>query len=543
MQTASLPLAAFTVSLAAETDFAGWREAARRLALNGVEPRDVAWVVDAFKSLDETTPSPSRLCLDTSPPLREGDDGSQAERPSSTPSGGEAPSEARRRGGVGVGQAKGSLSQLDGSETPQLNVPRAFVERAEAVICHSDPERFALLYRLLWRLKDEPKLMEVASDPDIRRFEAMEKAVGRDMHKMRAFVRFRRIETDDGERFVAWFEPAHFIVERNAEFFVRRFTGMRWTILTPRASADWDGKRLAIGPGGSRADAPAEDATEQLWLTYFESIFNPARLKVHAMRKEMPKKYWRNLPEAPLIPDLIAGADKAAKEMIARMPTQPAAHHAKVQARHWPAQDSPPHEDDGDYRSIAEAREAAEGCRRCPLWRDATQTVFGEGPENAEVVFVGEQPGDQEDIAGKPFVGPAGKVFDAILDEAGIARQKTYVTNAVKHFKFEPRGKRRIHSKPSAGEIKACRWWVDHELSLLKPKLAVALGATAIQSLLGKALPVTKARGRVIERDDGLRVFITIHPSFILRIRDQADKEAERERFLQDMKAVKKLMG
>ena len=160
-----------------------------------------------------------------------------------------------------------------------------------------------------------------------------------------------------------------------------------------------------------------------------------------------------------------------------------------------------------------------------------------------EVVFVGEQPGDQEDIAGKPFVGPAGKVFDAILEEAGIDRLKVYVTNAVKHFKFEPRGKRRIHSKPNAGEIQACRWWLDKELALIKPDLVVALGATAAQSLLGKAVPITKMRGEVIEREDGLRVFLTIHPSFILRIREREDKEAERQRFLEDMKAVKKADG
>ena len=198
---------------------------------------------------------------------------------------------------------------------------------------------------------------------------------------------------------------------------------------------------------------------------------------------------------------------------------------------------------DEDSASIASLREAAKSCRRCPLWRDATQTVFGEGPDNAKVVFVGEQPGDQEDLAGKPFVGPAGKVFDAILDDAGVDRQKVYVTNAVKHFKFEPRGKRRIHSKPNAGEVQACRWWLDQEFELIKPHLAVALGATAALSLLGKATPVMKMRGQVIEREDGLRVFITIHPSFILRIREPADKEAERERFLHDMKQVKRLMA
>ncbi|WP_246800770.1 UdgX family uracil-DNA binding protein [Mesorhizobium amorphae] len=177
------------------------------------------------------------------------------------------------------------------------------------------------------------------------------------------------------------------------------------------------------------------------------------------------------------------------------------------------------------------------------MWRDATQTVFGEGPEGAEVIFVGEQPCDQEDLAGKPFVGPAGKMFDAILNDAGVDRQKIYVTNAVKHFKFEPRGKRRIRSKPNAGEVQACRWWLDREIGLTKPDIFVALGATAAQSLLGKAVPVTKMRGEVIERDDGLRVFITIHPSFILRIREAADKEAERRRFLQDMKQVKRLMA
>ncbi|MBZ9922862.1 UdgX family uracil-DNA binding protein, partial [Mesorhizobium sp. BR1-1-7] len=338
-----------------------------------------------------------------------------------------------------------------------------------------------------WRLRTEPKLLAIASDPDIRRLETMEKAVRRDSHKMHAFVRFRKIGDGDEEHYVAWFEPDHYIVERNADFFVRRFTGMHWTILTPYASADWDGERLAIGPGAVKGDAPAQDDTEALWRTYFENIFNPARLKVKAMQKEMPKKYWRNLPEASLIPDLIAGADKAAIAMIARMPTAPAPHHAKIQARHWPKRQPAGLPEDGDAKTIAELREAAKGCRRCPLWRDATQTVFGEGPDGAKVIFVGEQPGDQEDLAGAPFVGPAGRVLDAILDDAGVDRQKVYVTNAVKHFKFEPRGKRRIHSKPNAGEVQACRWWLDQEFGLIKPNLAVALGATAALSLLGKA--------------------------------------------------------
>ncbi|WP_407067699.1 UdgX family uracil-DNA binding protein [Mesorhizobium sp. CU2] len=483
---AQLDLAIHLVRLDSETDFAGWRDAARRLATNDIPPEDVAWQV-GFE-----------------------DDVRNSDLPAAKP-------DAR------------------------LVVPRDFIERAETAICHCDLERFGFLYRLLWRLRTEPKLLSIATDPDIRRLEAMEKAVRRDIHKMRAFVRFRRIGEGADERYVAWFEPEHFIVERNADFFVRRFTGMRWTILAPHASADWDGERLAIGPGAAKRDAPAEDDAEALWQTYFENIFNPARLKVKAMQKEMPKKYWRNLPEASLIPDLIAGADKAASAMIARMPTTPAPHHAKVQAKHWPTPQTADADETAD--TIPELREVAKGCHRCPLWRDATQTVFGEGPENADVVFVGEQPGDQEDLAGKPFVGPAGKVFDAILGDAAIDRRKVYVTNAVKHFKFEPRGKRRIHSKPNAGEIQACRWWLDKELELIKPNLVVALGATAAQSLLGRAVPITRMRGDMVEREDGLRVFLTIHPSFILRIREQADKEAERERFLQDMRKVRELMG
>lgn len=193
-------------------------------------------------------------------------------------------------------------------------------------------------------------------------------------------------------------------------------------------------------------------------------------------------------------------------------------------------------------KGLNAVREDAEDCTRCDLYRNATQTVFGEGRRSAKAVFVGEQPGDREDIEGRPFVGPAGRLFDAILEEAGIERTKTYVTNAVKHFKFEPRGKRRIHSKPNAGEIRACRWWLEQELTLIAPRIVVALGATAARSLTGKAVAVRKLRGRVVESIEGAPVFITVHPSSLLRIRDTADKAAERERFLEDMKAVRKLI-
>jgi uracil-DNA glycosylase family protein len=179
----------------------------------------------------------------------------------------------------------------------------------------------------------------------------------------------------------------------------------------------------------------------------------------------------------------------------------------------------------------------------CPLWRNATHTVFGEGPQKAAILFVSEQPGDQEDIAGKPCVGPAGKVFGAVLDEAAIDRKKTYVTNAMKHFKFEAREKRRIHSKPQCWRNPGLPLVARKELALTRPSLIVALGATAAQSLLGKAVPITNMRGQIIEREDGLRVFLTVHPSFILRIRISREREAERNRFLRDMQAVKDLVA
>lgn len=229
--------------------------------------------------------------------------------------------------------------------------------------------------------------------------------------------------------------------------------------------------------------------------------------------------------------------------MVARTSVSPTPRGPKADKQNWPVREPDRADVLPDDASLEEVREAADGCRRCPLWRDATQTVFGEGPERSAVLFVGEQPGDQEDLAGKPFVGPAGRIFNAIIDEAGIDRLKTYVTNAVKHFKFEPRGKRRIHSKPNAGEVQACRWWLDKELKLVRPRLAVALGATAALGLLGKAVPVTRMRGQVVERADGLKVFVTVHPSYLLRIRDPADKKAERARFLKDMQAVRRLVA
>jgi uracil-DNA glycosylase len=194
-------------------------------------------------------------------------------------------------------------------------------------------------------------------------------------------------------------------------------------------------------------------------------------------------------------------------------------------------------------RNLRKLREAAAGCRACDLWKTGTQTVFGEGSTSAEVVFVGEQPGDKEDLAGKPFVGPAGRVLDEGLAAAGIERRLAYVTNAVKHFKWQARGKRRIHQKPNSSELAACRPWLDAELDAVKPKVLVALGATAAQSLLGRAFRVTKERGRPVESDLAPYVVATVHPSSILRQSTDEERAAAMKTFVADLQVVAKLLA
>lgn len=182
----------------------------------------------------------------------------------------------------------------------------------------------------------------------------------------------------------------------------------------------------------------------------------------------------------------------------------------------------------------------ARGCTRCDLYKHAIQTVFGEGPLDAAIVFVGEQPGDQEDLAGRPFVGPAGAVFDEALEKAGIDRSTVYVTNAVKHFKFIQRGKRRIHNKPGAGQIEACHWWLDQERELIQPKLTVALGATAARSLVGKIVTIGKVRGGPLTLADGSECWVTVHPSSLLRIPDPEGRREARAMFVRDLKLIKR---
>jgi DNA polymerase len=403
-----------------------------------------------------------------------------------------------------------------GPAAPVVRASRPFVELARSAVCHSDPGRFDLLYRLLWRMQTNPRVMEDSADGDVRRLDALARAVRRDIYKMRAFVRFRRVEDDGGtERFVAWFEPEHHILRANGGFFVRRFANMAWSILTPRGSLHWDGETLAEGPPAERSDAPSGDPMEDFWRKYYASIFNPARLKVGAMLKEMPRKYWKYMPEAALIPGLVAGAQGREAAM--------------VEAGKGYEEERP--------KSLSAIEKAIHQCRRCPIGELENQAVMGEGLKRATLMVVGEQPGDQEDLAGKPFVGPSGQLLDKYLVEAGIDRGQVYVTNAVKHFKYVQRGKRRLHQSPTAKEIDICRWWLDGERELVQPKVVLALGASAARGLLGKTVSITRARGEAHPLEDGSELWITSHPSYLLRLRDEARVEQERL-FRADLAAV-----
>lgn len=458
----------FNVTLPEGDDFEFWRERARALVQCDIPPDRVAWV---------------------------------------------------EPGGAGTLFTHGDRRlPLPPTDARPVRASRAFVNLAKSAICHSDPERFALLYSLLWRLQRNPRLMEDGADRDVRRIDELARSVRRDIHKMRAFVRFRLVEgeTDGEEHYVAWFEPEHHILRANAGFFVRRFANMCWSILTPKGSLHWDGQVLEEGPPAQRSDAPSGDPTEDLWRKYYASIFNPARLKIGAMLKEMPRKYWKNMPEATLISELVAGAQSRESQMVAAgtldMGERPASLDAIDKAIH--------------------------ACRMCPIGFLDNQAVMGEGPRDAALMIVGEQPGDQEDLAGRPFVGPAGQLLDRHLERVGIDRRAAYVTNAVKHFKFVPRGKRRLHQSPTTKEIDICRWWVEGERALVQPKLILAMGASAARGMLGKTVSISKARGAPIALEDGSELWVTAHPSYLLRLDGPARDEQSRL-FDADLAAVK----
>ncbi|WBU62156.1 UdgX family uracil-DNA binding protein [Paracoccus albus] len=464
----------YRAALPAQSTVPRWREIARRLASHRIAAEDIEWTRQpGDNGLFDTDPLPSK---------------------------------------VGPHPVIASKTLLDLTGT---------------VLCHADPQAPALAYRVLLRHQIDRHALSNPADALTQKLRQMEKSVRRDVHKMHAFVRFREIPSDTPRRsFAAWFEPQHFITERSADFFARRFADMDWLIATPEMSVIFREGVLEYAPAPhQRPDLP-EDASEALWATYFRNIFNPARVKISAMKSEMPVKYWKNMPETRLIPQMLAEADARVAAMRAALPSDPPERAARILDRLPSTQltDQP--------ETLEQAREAAMSCTRCDLCQTATQTVWGEGDPSAALMIVGEQPGDQEDLRGRPFVGPAGQLLREMMQEAELG--PVWLTNAVKHFKFRPRGKLRLHQNPNRGEIQHCRWWLDLERRFIAPKLTLALGATAAFSLTGNSGSLRERRGKIEQAMEGGPILISWHPSYILRLSGE-DAEAARSMLLEDL--------
>jgi probable DNA metabolism protein len=435
----------------------------------------------------------------------------------------------RGRAQDGLFDAQEAPEPLPGERKPFAAfqaLPDGFLVLCRAVAMHCDESRFLKLHRFASALAGDPHIWHDTLDPRRLELEGMMREVRREIHKMHAFVRFRAVGESEELRHIAWFEPTHYVVRAAVPFFVRRFAAMRWTIVTPRISAEWDGERVSFGPGGDRSQRPAPDAGEALWLAYYRAIFNPSRVKTAAMAREMPKRYWRNLPETEAVSQLLLEAParsarmcEQAEEVRRRLPSAGIGTNTGSSAR-TSAEKAP------DER-LERLAQLAKHCSECRHAAAATQTVWGEGQAGARLMIVGEQPGDHEDLSGRPFTGPAGSLLRQAFAALGWPMEQIYLTNAVKHFKFELRGKRRIHKTPGQIEADACAQWLEAEIAAVDPPMLLALGSTAATSLLGRPVSVSASAGFPLTRPDGRIVWVVHHPAAILRRAESGAPSAE----------------
>jgi probable DNA metabolism protein len=447
--------------------FAEWRTAARDLARHEIAPEFVEWVSEAE---DGDLFSGFGAPLDTVP---------------STPP-------------PGV----------------ELRLPRQLMDMLEDAACFSALDRWSFLYKVIWRWHLGERDVMSPADVDGGRLYSMVKAVHREQHDMHAYVRFRERKEEDGApRFVAWFEPTHDVLPQVARHFARRMGSITWLIATPREAILWDGEQLIEAPSLLRSAADIEDAGEALWLTYYRSIFNPARVNGDLLRSHIPSRFWKNLPEGAIVPAMVTAANNGERRTGQ---TVTVGHRSGATTIPITPERAQPQR---------EVPTTLDECRRCELWQNATQAVAGVGPQQARIMLVGEQPGDQEDLQGLPFVGPAGAVLQRAMAEAGVARDSIYLTNAVKHFKWEPRGKRRLHKTPAQREVAACHHWLEEELQRVQPEVVVALGSTALKSVLQDGAITMKTTMDAPVQHDGRWVVTVYHPSYVLRAPDEATRQ------------------
>jgi DNA polymerase len=346
---------------------------------------------------------------------------------------------------------------------------------------------------------------------------------------MHAYLRFReRPEAEGAPRFVAWFEPAHDVLPQVAQHFTQRMGRVSWMIATPEASVLWDGASMHSTGPLMRSAADIDDAGEKLWLTYYRSIFNPARLNADIMHGHIRSRFWKNLPEAAVVPQMVSQAAAGARK-VGQLDTVGKRKGTTIPIA---AEDAQPER---------QQPSTLDECRRCDLWQNATQAVGGQGARRAKVMLLGEQPGDQEDLAGKPFVGPAGDLLDKAMDQAGMDRRKVYITNAVKHFKWEPRGKRRMHKTPGQREVMACHYWLETELETIAPDVIVALGSTALKSILQSGSVSLKDYMGEPFQHEGRWVVVTYHPAYALRVPSSEARAAALAAMVEALRTAQRL--
>lgn len=410
------------------------------------------------------------------------------------------------------------FSVLDRKPLAKPVIPKEFLEMGPVIAAARDPDRWDLLYRLVYRLNHETnQLLNISVDNDVKRALDLAKSVRKDIHKMHAFVRFKKVEIEGRETYIAWHKTEHLIMELGTPFFVRRFGDKPWSIFSPDASAHWDMQELKFAEGMAEHEFNHQDEFDEVWKTYYKSIFNPARLNLKMMRAEMSPKYWSSMPETSLI-----------QELIRETPQRLQAMAQALQVRALVPSGLP----------VEEIKSLAKNCSICPWAHHATQTVFGEGNLQAQLMIVGEQPGNEEDLAGHAFIGPAGQVLAVIISELGIARESVYITNAVKHFKWSPGedGKARIHKKPSGTDMHACKPWLEAEVAAIKPKVIIALGVTAATSILGRLTKIGEERKGIITNNSmAENVIVSWHPSSILRAYNQEDREQKMAELKEDL--------
>jgi DNA polymerase len=399
--------------------------------------------------------------------------------------------------------------------TAVVHVSKELAALLQDAALYREPQRWAFLYKVLWRWHQGDRAVASPADADGARLDRMARSVRRAKHDMIAYVRFRKPASAlTSPEYVAWYEPEHDVLAWAADHFAQRMGRASWLIATPRGAAFWDGGQLQLDlrralPGEHRCDTA--DEAEMLWLAYYRSTFNPARLNEAALEQHMPVRFWKGLPEGPLIPAMISEAKSGARRLAQ------ASGVGALGGKSIPI----------EAESAQPAREqpsSLDSCRRCELWRNATQAVHGSGPSNARIMLIGEQPGDHEDLSGQPFVGPAGQLLELAMTRAGLTREQVYLTNAVKHFKWEPRGKRRLHKTPGQREVEACSYWLERELESVRPAVIVTLGATALVALLREKASLRDYIDEPFELDRGWGI-ATYHPSFALRQQNDAARD------------------